>query len=82
MHILFIIAAHLIDSVNVKGYFAWSLMDNFEWEEGYSEKFGLYEVDFDDPERPRIPRESAKTYAEIIQNNGFIPSQGNVKTEL
>ncbi len=68
--------------MNVKGYFAWSLMDNFKWAEGYHEKFGLFEVNFDDPERPRTPRESAKTFAEIIKNNGFTVSQDNVKTEL
>ncbi|XP_033626286.1 cytosolic beta-glucosidase-like [Asterias rubens] len=77
-----VLKAHLIDGVNIKGYFAWSLMDNFEWAEGYREKFGLYEVNFDDPERPRTPRESAKTFAGIIKNNGFTVSQDKSKTEL
>ena len=50
---------------------AWSLMDNFEWSLGYTERFGLHRVDFDDPTRPRTPKASAKFYAELVRNNGF-----------
>ncbi|CAH0686745.1 unnamed protein product [Chilo suppressalis] len=59
------------DKVNVTGYAAWSLMDSFEWTQGYTSKFGLYQVDFTDPQRPRKARSSALYYASIIANNGL-----------
>ena len=62
-------------------YTAWSLLDNFEWAAGYTEKFGLHYVDFDDPERPRSPKASAKYYAQLIRDNGFVERELNVTTE-
>ncbi|XP_053601049.1 myrosinase 1-like [Plodia interpunctella] len=53
--------------VRLQGYMAWSLMDNFEWMEGLTERFGLYQVDFEDPARPRTPRKSAFVYKQIIK---------------
>ncbi|XP_068625629.1 myrosinase 1-like [Battus philenor] len=53
--------------VDLKGYMAWSLMDSFEWTQGYTERFGLYEVDFEDPARTRTPRKSAFVYKEILR---------------
>ncbi|NWI62451.1 LPH hydrolase, partial [Todus mexicanus] len=60
-----------LDGVNLKGYNAWSFMDSFEWLNGYDPRFGLHQIDFDNPSRPRTPKRSAVYYAEIIRNNGI-----------
>ncbi|KAK9874486.1 hypothetical protein WA026_002834 [Henosepilachna vigintioctopunctata] len=54
------------DKVSVRGYAVWSLLDNFEWMQGYSEKFGLFHVDFKDPNRPRTTKLSSKWYKKVI----------------
>jgi len=61
----------LAQGVPVLGYLHWSLMDNFEWADGYNGRFGLYEVDFDDPERPRKRRPSAEVFARIARANAL-----------
>ncbi|XP_070832686.1 lactase/phlorizin hydrolase-like [Chaetodon trifascialis] len=63
--------AVLLDGVDLRGYTAWSLMDNFEWASGYSERFGLFYVNRSNPTLPRIPKNSASRYATIITCNGF-----------
>ncbi|XP_041469142.1 cytosolic beta-glucosidase-like [Lytechinus variegatus] len=67
-----VLKAIKLDGVDVRGYTAWSLLDNFEWASGYSERFGMHYVDFDDPERPRTPKRSVSVYSKIIADNGFI----------
>ena len=57
----------LREGVDVKGYFYWSLMDNFEWAKGYSMKFGLYEVDFKTQERKL--RDGSKSLINIIKRS-------------
>jgi beta-glucosidase len=56
------------DGVDVRGYFQWSIMDNFEWAEGYKERFGLVYVDY--PTQQRIPKDSAYWYRDVIASNG------------
>ncbi|UQU65387.1 GH1 family beta-glucosidase [Couchioplanes caeruleus] len=55
--------------VDLRGYFAWSLMDNFEWAEGYKMRFGLVHVDYSTQQR--VPKDSAKWYREVIRRNGL-----------
>ena len=55
--------------VPVTGYYHWSLLDNFEWAEGYARRFGLVHVDFDTLRR--TPKESAATYREVVAHRAL-----------
>lgn len=55
--------------VDIRGFFYWSLLDNFEWHLGFEPRFGLIEVDYQT--QKRIIRPSAKVYGEIIKHNGI-----------
>ena len=55
----------------MRGYLHWSLLDNFEWADGFAPRFGLYAVDFDAPDRPRTRRRSAEIYARIAAANAI-----------
>ncbi|XP_029040200.2 myrosinase 1 [Osmia bicornis bicornis] len=60
--------AHYVDGVNVRGYLLWSLLDNFEWDKGYNERFGIVSIDFNDPNRPRTLKKSATWWQKIISD--------------
>ena len=66
---------HLADAIrrgaNVIGYYHWSLMDNFEWSDGYLGRFGLYRVDFGDAALPRHRTKSADLYSRIARANAI-----------
>jgi beta-glucosidase len=55
----------LDEGVDVRGYFVWSLLDNFEWGAGYNSRFGLVYVDY--PTQRRIPKASFSWYADLIR---------------
>ena len=59
------------DNVKLRGYTAWSLMDNYEWAAGYTERYGMYWVNFTDPERTRLPKTSVSFYTNVVEANGF-----------
>jgi beta-glucosidase len=56
------------DGVDLRGYFVWSLLDNFEWQSGYSKRFGIVYVDFETLQR--VPKAAARFYSDVIRTNG------------
>ncbi len=61
-------AEAIAGGVDLRGYFVWSLLDNFEWSQGFSQRFGIVHVNFATQERTL--KESAKFYADVIRTNG------------
>src|ERR671914_368199 len=57
------------EGVDLRGYFAWSLLDNFEWSLGYAKRFGIVHVDYHSLKR--TPKSSALFYADVIRTNGM-----------
>ncbi len=70
------LARAMKDGVNVRGYFVWSLMDNFEWGEGYRPRFGLIHVDYA-RDRRRTPKSSYEWYATLVKT-GKIAMTNNI----
>ena len=56
------------DGADVRGYFLWTFLDNFEWDKGYTERFGIVHVDF--RTQKRIVKDSAYWYQKVIESNG------------
>jgi beta-glucosidase len=57
------------DGIDLRGYFVWTLIDNFEWAWGFAKRFGLVYVDY--PTQRRIPKDSARWFAEVTRRNGL-----------
>jgi beta-glucosidase len=62
------IRSAMAQGVDLRGYFAWSLLDNFEWSAGYAKRFGLIHVDF--ATQQRTIKQSGRFYSDIIKSNG------------
>ncbi|MFI1971766.1 beta-glucosidase [Streptomyces cinnamoneus] len=61
----------LADGADVRGYFLWSLLDNFEWAYGYSKRFGMVYVDY--ATQARVPKSSARWYAQLMRTGQLPP---------
>ena len=59
----------IADGIDLRGYFVWTLIDNFEWARGYSMRFGLVYVDY--PTQRRIPKQSARWFSGVTRRNGL-----------
>nr|TKR91046.1 hypothetical protein D5086_0000227310 [Populus alba] len=71
-HTLCYVEASYEHGVDVKGFFAWSLMDNFEWGSGYAVRFGLYYVDFKN-DLKRYPKKSVKWFKQFLRRDSHSP---------
>lgn len=71
MH-LYAVERAVAEGADVRGYYHWSLLDNFEWAEGYEPRFGLYTVDFSSPELTRTPTEGVEAFRRIARNAGLL----------
>ncbi|MBR3518401.1 MAG: beta-glucosidase [Lachnospiraceae bacterium] len=60
------------EGIDLRGYFLWTFLDNFEWEKGYQERFGIVWVDF--KTQKRVAKDSALWYRDVIESNGAILS--------
>ncbi|XP_015368597.1 PREDICTED: myrosinase 1-like, partial [Diuraphis noxia] len=65
------------NNCNVIGFTVWSLLDNFEWTDGYSIHFGLVKVDFNDPQRTRIPKASYTFFKNVVSTGQLVTPSTN-----
>ena len=63
------VIAATVDGVDVRGYFAWSILDNFEWADGYAKRFGITYVDYKDKLK-RTPKQSAYFLSKLFGRDG------------
>jgi len=65
----------IVQGVNIQGYFAWSLMDNFEWAEGYLKRFGIVYVDY--ASQTRTIKASGQAYSDLIRSRAHLTNNNN-----
>ncbi|WP_224244857.1 glycoside hydrolase family 1 protein [Hyalangium gracile] len=70
---LYAVEQAIAKGADVRGYFHWSLLDNFEWAEGYEPKFGLFTVDLESPEKTRTETAAVSTFQDIARRLGLTP---------
>ncbi len=63
--------------VDLRGYFVWSLLDNFEWSHGFSKRFGIVHVDYET--QRRTPKASARFYSEVIRTRGGVLTKKKIR---
>ena len=68
------------EGINIAGYFLWTFLDNFEWDKGYNERFGLVYVDY--ATQKRIVKDSAFWYQKVMESNGRVLSVNQMKKEI
>lgn len=68
------------EGADIRGYFLWTFLDNFEWSEGYKERFGMIYVDF--MTQRRIVKDSAFWYQDVIKTNGGNLSMNQTTKEI
>ncbi|KAM3612887.1 uncharacterized protein V6R79_016390 [Siganus canaliculatus] len=73
-----VLQAIKFDGVQVLGYSAWSLLDGFEWNNGFSIRRGLFNVDFNWSNRTRSPKTSAQFYRRVVADNGFPRDEASI----
>jgi len=71
------LAAAIEQGVNIAGYFYWSLLDNFEWAEGYSKRFGIVHVDF--ASQQRTMKASGRAYRDFLRLRAHSLPTGTVR---
>jgi len=68
-----VLKAIILDGADVRSYTAWSLIDNFEWDSGFTIRFGVHHVNYSDPNLTRTPKESSLYLKQLFADNGFPP---------
>lgn len=68
------------EGADVRGYFIWSLIDNFEWLHGYSMRFGLYHVDYETQDR--TPKLSANWYRKFLSDSKLLIKKDGEENEV